>query len=177
MTSIKSVGGRVSSVVLDPAIIAVMSASLIAPFFVPRINGVLDSVPILRDHKSLASLIAGIIVFGVAKMPRIPTFLSAVIVGIAGAFTLSGGGFESSEVLSVALRCNDSRSESGVQDVQVAGLSVNKSGAFSLETAVPENVMWGQSDYNPCTAGVYTVVVNGGFGSRATAVVVVTAAK
>ena len=89
MVSVKSVGGRVSSVVLDPAIIAVMSASLIAPFFVPRINGVLDSVPILRDHKSLASLVAGIIVFGVAKMPRIPTLLSAVIVGIAGAFVLT----------------------------------------------------------------------------------------
>ena len=31
------------SVVLDQAIIAVMSASLIAPYFVPRINNVLDS--------------------------------------------------------------------------------------------------------------------------------------
>ena len=89
MVSAKGIGAKVSSVVLDPAIIAVMSASLIAPFFVPRINGVLDSVPILRDHKSLASLIAGIIVFGVAKMPRIPTVLSAVIVGIAGAFVLT----------------------------------------------------------------------------------------
>ena len=89
MVSVKGIGSRVSGVVLDPAIIAVMSASLIAPFFVPRINGVLDSVPILRDHKSLASLIAGIVVFGVAKMPRIPTFLSAVIVGIAGAFVLT----------------------------------------------------------------------------------------
>ena len=88
-SDVGKIGARVSSVVLDPAIIAVMSASLIAPFFVPRINGVLDSVPILRDHKSLASLIAGIIVFGVAKMPRIPTFLSAVIVGIAGAFVLT----------------------------------------------------------------------------------------
>ena len=89
MASVEKIGSRVSSVVLDPAIIAVMSASLIAPFFVPRINGVLDSVPILRDHKSLASLIAGIIVFGVAKMPKIPTILSAVIVGIAGAFVLT----------------------------------------------------------------------------------------
>ena len=89
MVSAKGIGAKVSSVVLDPAIIAVMSASLIAPFFVPRINGVLDSVPILRDHKSLASLIAGIIVFGVAKMPRIPTILSAVIVGVAGAFVLT----------------------------------------------------------------------------------------
>ena len=88
-SDVGKIGARVSSVVLDPAIIAVMSASLIAPFFVPRINGVLDSVPILRDHKSLASLIAGIIVFGVAKMPKIPTILSAVIVGIAGAFVLT----------------------------------------------------------------------------------------
>ena len=85
----QTVGKRITSVVLDPAIIAVMSASLIAPFFVPRINNVLDSVPILRDHKSLASLIAGIVVFGVAKMPKIPTILSAVIVGVAGAFILT----------------------------------------------------------------------------------------
>jgi hypothetical protein len=87
--TVGNLGRRVSGVVLDPAIIAVMSASLIAPFFVPRINSVLDSVPILRDHKSLASLVAGIIVFGVAKMPRIPTIVSAVIVGIAGAFVLT----------------------------------------------------------------------------------------
>ena len=87
--TVGNLGRRVSGVVLDPAIIAVMSASLIAPFFVPRINSVLDSVPILRDHKSLSSLVAGIIVFGVAKMPRIPTIVSAVIVGIAGAFVLT----------------------------------------------------------------------------------------
>ena len=86
---VTSMAKNIKGVVFDEAIIAVMSASLIAQFFVPRINGVLDSVPILRDHNSLASLIAGIIVFGVAKMPRIPTFLSAVIVGIAGAFVLT----------------------------------------------------------------------------------------
>ena len=88
MQSVSGLGKRVTGVVLDPAIIAVMSASLIAPFFVPRINNVLDSVPILRDHKSLASLIAGIVVFGVAKIPK-NRIISAVIVGIAGAFILS----------------------------------------------------------------------------------------
>ena len=88
MVSIKGIGGKVSGVVTDRAIIAVMSSALIAPFFVPRINSVLDSVPILRDHKSLASLIAGIVVFGIAKMPKIPNIISAVIVGIAGAFIL-----------------------------------------------------------------------------------------
>ena len=77
------------SVVLDQAIIAVMSASLIAPYFVPRINNVLDSIPILRDHKSLSSLIAGMIIFGVAKGVRMPAVLSAVIIGVSGAFILT----------------------------------------------------------------------------------------
>jgi len=89
MPSVGSVGAKVTGVVTDRAIIAVMSSALIAPFFVPRINNVLDSVPILRDHKSLASLIAGIVVFGIAKMPKIPNIISAVIVGVAGAFILT----------------------------------------------------------------------------------------
>ena len=80
---------KVKDVVLDQAIIAVMSASLIAPYFVPRINNVLDSIPILRDHKSLSSLIAGMIIFGVAKGVRMPAVLAAVIIGVSGAFILT----------------------------------------------------------------------------------------
>ena len=86
---VKSVAQNIKGVVFDEAIIAVMSASLIAPFFVPRINNVLDSVPILRDHKSLASLVAGMIVFGIAKGIKMPSVLKAVVIGIAGAFILT----------------------------------------------------------------------------------------
>ena len=75
--------------VFDEAIIACMSMSLIAPFFVPRINNVLDSVPVLRDHKSLSSLVAGMVVFGIAKGVRMPSILKAVTIGIAGAFILT----------------------------------------------------------------------------------------
>ena len=74
---------------LDESVIAVMSASLIAPFFVPRINNVLDSVPILRDHKSLASMIAGVIVFGLSGTIKNVPLLKGVIIGIAGAFLLT----------------------------------------------------------------------------------------
>jgi len=87
--SVSTIGFKVKNVVTDRAVIAVMSSALIAPFFVPRINNVLDSVPILRDHKSVASLIAGMIVFGLSTMPKIPSILSAVIVGISGAFILT----------------------------------------------------------------------------------------
>ena len=80
---------NVKGVVFDEAIIACMSMSLIAPFFVPRINNVLDSVPILRDHKSLSSLVAGMVVFGIAKGVRMPSILKAVVIGVAGAFILT----------------------------------------------------------------------------------------
>ena len=80
---------NIKGVFFDEAIIAVLSASLIAPFFVPRINNVLDSVPILRDHKSLASLVAGMVVFGIARGVRMPSILKAVVIGIAGAFVLT----------------------------------------------------------------------------------------
>ena len=65
-----------------------MSASLIAPFFVPRINSVMDSVPVMRDHKSLSALIAGVIVFSISHIPK-NKFIQAVIIGIAGAFILT----------------------------------------------------------------------------------------
>ena len=86
---VTNVAKNIKGVVFDEAIIAVMSASLIAPFFVPRINNVLDSVPILRDHKSLASLIASMVTFGIAKGVRMPSVLKAVVIGIAGAWILT----------------------------------------------------------------------------------------
>ena len=87
--TVKGVAGNIKGAFLDESVIAVMSASLIAPFFVPRINNVLDSIPILRDHKSLSSLIAGMIIFGVAKGVRMPAVLAAVIIGVSGAFILT----------------------------------------------------------------------------------------
>ena len=86
---VTNVAKNIKGVVFDEAIIAVMSASLIAPFFVPRINNVLDSVPILRDHKSLASMVAGLIVFGIAGSIKNIPLLKGVIIGIAGAFLLT----------------------------------------------------------------------------------------
>ena len=89
MVSVQKLAVRTKSVVFDQAIIAVMSASLIAPYFVPRINNVLDSVPILRDHKSISSLVAGMIIFGIAKGVRMPSILKAITIGVAGAFILT----------------------------------------------------------------------------------------
>ncbi len=86
---VTSVAKNIKGVVFDEAIIAVLSASLVAPFFVPRINNVLDSVPILRDHKSLSSMIAGLVVFGIAGSVKGIPLLKGVIIGVAGAFLLT----------------------------------------------------------------------------------------
>ncbi len=38
-------------VLQNEAIIAVMSATIVAPFVVPKVNSLMDTVPILRDHR------------------------------------------------------------------------------------------------------------------------------
>jgi len=76
----------------NEAVIAVLSASIVSPFIVPRVNSLMDTVPILRDHKSLASFVAGLAVFSIAMSFRqtgTPSMLRAVILGVAGAFILS----------------------------------------------------------------------------------------
>ena len=78
------------SVLKNEAIIAVMSASIVAPFIIPKINLLMESVPVLKDHKSVAEFLAGMAIFSIAGtlFPKnvIPR---AIVIGIAGAFILS----------------------------------------------------------------------------------------
>lgn len=73
----------------DPAVIAVLSASLVAPYIVPRITNITDQIPILKSHASIASGLAGVIVFGLAGSIKMPTLLRSIVIGIAGAFILT----------------------------------------------------------------------------------------
>ena len=73
----------------DPAVIAVLSSALIAPYIVPRITGISDQIPILKSHASIASGLVGVIVFGLAGSIKMPTLLRSVVIGIAGAFILT----------------------------------------------------------------------------------------
>jgi len=84
----KAVASNAKGVLKNEAIIAVISASVVAPFFIPKINSLMDSVPVLKDHKSLASFGAGMAIFSIAPMFKMP-MLRAIVIGIAGAFILS----------------------------------------------------------------------------------------
>ena len=87
-TYLTDVARSSKAVLKNEAIIAVMSASIVAPFVVPKINSLLDSVPILKDHKSLASFGAGMAIFTIAPMFKMPV-VRAIVIGVAGAFILS----------------------------------------------------------------------------------------
>ena len=76
------------SILKNEAIIAVMSATIVAPFVVPKINSLMDTVPILRDHKSIASFVSALVIFGIAASFKQP-MVRAVVIGVAGAFVLS----------------------------------------------------------------------------------------
>ncbi len=88
IVSVKGVQGKATGVLKNEAIIAVLSASIVAPFVVPKINSIMDTVPILRDHKSIASFVSGMVIFGIAAKVSQP-LLRAVVIGVAGAFVLS----------------------------------------------------------------------------------------
>ena len=86
----KGFAKQAKGVLQNEAIIAVMSASIVSPFIIPKINLMMESVPILKDHKSIAEFIAGMAIFSIAGtlFPRnaIPR---AIGIGVAGAFILS----------------------------------------------------------------------------------------
>lgn len=88
MSIITQATSKSKSVLKNEAIIAVLSASIVAPFIVPKINSLMDTVPLLRDHKSIAAFVSGLVIFGIAAKMRTP-MLRAVIIGVAGAFVLT----------------------------------------------------------------------------------------
>ena len=72
----------------NEAIIAVLSASIVAPLVVPKVNSLMDTVPVLRDHKSIAAFVSGLVIFGLAASFKQP-MIRAIVIGIAGAFVLT----------------------------------------------------------------------------------------
>lgn len=73
----------------DPAIIAVLSASLVAPFIVPHINALIETVPFLKDHKSIGAFLIGMVIFTFVAPIKMPVILRSIVLGIAGGFVLT----------------------------------------------------------------------------------------
>ena len=78
------------NILKNEAILAVLSASIIAPIVIPKINTLLDEVQFTKDHKSITSFIAGLAIFSIAgTIGGRNIYVRAMVIGVAGAFILS----------------------------------------------------------------------------------------
>ena len=82
--------GASKNILKNEAILAVLSASIVAPFIIPKINSLLDEVEFTKQHKSITSFLAGLAIFSVAgSIGGRNIYVRAMVIGIAGSFILS----------------------------------------------------------------------------------------
>tara|TARA_R110002020_G_C16178719_1_gene764633 strand:- start:32 stop:361 length:330 start_codon:yes stop_codon:yes gene_type:complete len=73
----------------NEAIIAVLSASILSPFLVPKITELVSNLPpAISGHASLAAAIPAIILFRIAAGISTP-ILRAMLIGVSGSFVLT----------------------------------------------------------------------------------------
>lgn len=76
--------GSIGKVVTSPEVIAIGSASFVAPLIEPHISKFIDSIPILRNHGRLAILGLSILILLLASRMKSGVF-RAIVIGVAGA--------------------------------------------------------------------------------------------
>ena len=73
----------------NEAIIAVLSASILSPFLVPKITELVANLPpVISGHASLAAAIPAILLFRIAAGIGNP-LLRAMLIGVSGSFVLT----------------------------------------------------------------------------------------
>jgi hypothetical protein len=78
--------GTVTALVKDPCVLAVISASLIAPILQKYQTMLIDKIPFLKDHKNIAFGVFAVVIFAGASKTK--GVLRAVLIGVAGANVL-----------------------------------------------------------------------------------------
>ena len=73
----------------NEAIIAVLSASILSPFLVPKITELVSNLPpAISGHASIAAAIPAILLFRIAAGISNP-LLRAMLIGVSGSFVLT----------------------------------------------------------------------------------------
>jgi len=88
--SLSGLSTNVQQIANNQAIIAVLSASILAPMIAPSINNAVQKMPFVSDHQSLSSFVPAIALFVLSKKLTTNPLLSALIIGVAGSFVLTG---------------------------------------------------------------------------------------
>ena len=81
--------GSISKAITSPEIVAIISASVLAPVIQPFVTDFINKIPIARDHVTIALIIISIVVLLIAVKMKSGVF-RAIIIGIAGSFLVIG---------------------------------------------------------------------------------------
>jgi len=81
--------GTGKAIFKNEAIIAVLSASILSPFLVPKITELVSNLPpVISGHASLAAAIPAVVLFRIAAGITNPLF-RAMLIGVSGSFVLT----------------------------------------------------------------------------------------
>lgn len=90
LLSLGGISTNVQQIANNQAIIAVLSASILSPLIAPSINNAVQQIPFVSDHQSLSSFVPAIALFALSKKITTNPLFSALIIGVAGSFVLTG---------------------------------------------------------------------------------------
>lgn len=84
-TATKTIGAMVKS----PEVIAIATSVFLVPIVQPFIDSIISKIPFLKNHRTLALIVAGVVIFFVASKVKSSIF-RAVVIGIAGSLFILG---------------------------------------------------------------------------------------
>ena len=76
--------GSLGKVLLSPEVIAIGSASIVAPLLEPHISKLIDSIPFARKHARMALITFSIVILLISAKMKAGVF-RAIVIGVAGA--------------------------------------------------------------------------------------------
>ena len=68
----------------SPEVIAIVSATLVAPVVARPINNLLSKIPFIGKHKTIGLILIGVVIFAIASKVKGST-VRAILIGVAGA--------------------------------------------------------------------------------------------
>lgn len=82
----KSLGALVKS----PEVIAIATSVFITPLVQPFVDRLIARIPFLNQHRTIALIIVGVIIFMMAAKLKAGGFVRAIVIGIAGSLFIIG---------------------------------------------------------------------------------------
>lgn len=84
-TATKTLGSMVKS----PEVIAIATSVFLVPMIQPFVDRLISKIPFLSNHKTIALILVGVVIFFVASKVK-SAIVRAIVIGIAGSLFILG---------------------------------------------------------------------------------------